>query len=254
MYKILIVDDEEIIRRGLTKIVEMASEDFEVAGEAANGKTGLDMALKLNPDIVIVDIRMPFMNGLEMIDRIKQTQDDMQFIILSAHTDFTFTRHAIKSGVIDYLMKPVNRLEFIELLNNIKKVLDSKKCSAAMDNNLKINESSTEEQKNESRIIEIAKEYINSNFFNDISLENAANHVCMNPNYFSTIFKKETGENFIDYLTRIRIERSKVLLANPMLKVYEIAQIVGNYSPKHFTKLFRKVCGLTPTEYRETLK
>lgn len=252
MYKLLIVDDEEIIRKGLVKIVELSGSDFQVVGEAKNGKEGIELALKFSPDVIITDVRMPGMDGLEMIDRIKHSEVNIRVIVLSAYTDFQYTRHAIKSGVVDYLVKPVNRMELPELLKKIREDLDSKARLVGTEAE-KWEISGVPEQKIDRKVIEAAKSYINSNFFNDISLDSVASHVKMNTNYFSSLFKKETGENFIDYLTRVRIEKAKTLLANPSLKVYEISQIVGYYSTKHFARLFKEMVGMTPTEFRDKI-
>ncbi|EMS73971.1 response regulator transcription factor [Ruminiclostridium cellobioparum] len=255
MFNILIVDDEEIIRKGLTKLIELSNSNFRVAGEASDGKKGLELAIKLNPDVVIVDVEMPLMNGLEMIDMIMKTESGTKFIVLSAHTDYRYTRHAIKSGVVDYLMKPVNRFELSDLLKSIEKDIESEKsCRDTASRQKDEGAGGGEEPRSERKTIEAAKEYINKNFFNSISLESVARHVHMNTNYFSSLFKKETGENFIDYLTKVRVEKAKTLLANPNLKIHEICQIVGYYSTKHFARLFKEMVGMTPSEYRANIK
>lgn len=255
MYKLMIVDDEEIVREGLTKLIEMSNTNFKVVCEAQDGKKGVEMARITRPDLIIADIKMPFMNGLEMIDCIKEFKHNTKFIILSAYPDFNYARHAIKSGVIDYLMKPVNRMELISLLKSVEQKIDNEKAEEsklnkliATDNNSYI---STNENIKERKIIEAAKQYIITNFSIDLSLESVASYVNMNPNYFSGLFKEESGENFIDFLTRVRIEKAKELLDDYSLKVYEISEMVGYYSPKHFSKVFKRVVGITPIEYRE---
>ncbi|MCG8498981.1 MAG: response regulator [Firmicutes bacterium] len=253
MYRLVIVDDEEIIREGLARIVALSGLDFEVVGEAENGKTGFELVCQLSPEIVIADVKMPVMNGLEMIDEIKQLKCDIRFIILSAYTDFNYTRHAIKSGVIDYLMKPVNRLELIALLKKIKEELDLEKVQSDERKCGDVPEGKIRTERNERKTIEIAKRYIQVRYFKDISLESVAKHVHMNSNYFSTLFKNETGENFIEYVTRVRIYNAKELLRDPNLKIYKVCTMVGYYSPKHFSKLFKNLVGVTPTQYREKI-
>ena len=106
----------------------------------------------------------------------------------------------------------------------------------------------------ERRVVEVAKEFIISHFAGDLNLEMVARHIHMNTNYFSSLFKKETGKNFIDFLTEIRIEKAKELLHQMDLKIYDICQKVGYYSPKHFSRLFKQSVGMTPLEYRNKIK
>ncbi len=254
MYKVLIVDDEQIIRKGLARIIEMSNSDFVVAGEAANGKEGFEGALKLVPDLVITDVKMPVMDGLEMIDNIKQALPGVRFLVLSAYTDYNYTRHAIRSGVDDYLMKPVNRMELIVLLKNIKNRMGQQHMKLSEEKNDASKLGNTDPVKSDRKVIEYAKEYINKNFFNDISLEDVAKYIHMNTNYFSMLFKKEVGINFIEYLTHVRIDKAKQLLENSDLKIYEVCQVVGYMSTKSFARVFKEIVGMSPMEYKNLKK
>lgn len=254
MLKILIVDDEDIIRAGLRSLIDKNIPDYEVIGTARNGKEGLALALKLIPNVIIADIKMPYLDGLEMVDMIRPTLHDVKFIILSAYTDFPYLQHAIRSGVVDYLEKPVNRFELANRLNTIRNILNHQETlekSREAEPSLPPPESLSGAKENAT--IEKAVQYVHANFFTDISLTVISKYLHINSNYFCTLFKKKTGVNFIDYLTNVRIENSKKLLENPNLKIYEISQMIGYYSSKHFSLLFKDLVGVTPTEYRESL-
>lgn len=258
MLKILIVDDEDIIRAGLQSLIDKNIPDYQVVGTARNGKEGLALALKLIPHVIIADIKMPYLDGLEMVDMIRPTLHDVKFIILSAYTDFPYLQHAIRSGVVDYLEKPVNRFELANRLNTIRNILNHEEAiQQAIQKDTKAELSAPPPENfsgvKENATVDKAIQYVHANFFTDISLTVISKYLHINSNYFCTLFKKKTGVNFIDYLTSVRIENSKKLLENPNLKIYEISQMIGYYSSKHFSLLFKDLVGVTPTEYREAL-
>lgn len=245
MTEIIIIDDEAIIRKGIRRMIELSGNHYEVIGEAENGEEGLRLILKKEPDIAIVDVKMPKMDGLLMIEYcLHQENLKTRFIILSAYDDYIYTRKSIKLGVCDYLLKPVNRLELIALLEELRK-----KISAGCVKTL----TSVKEEDAESAIAAGIR-YIEKHFYDDISLSCVAEKVRMHPNYFAVVFKKKTGVSYLDYLTNIRIKKAKELLTNPDLKVYEVSQMVGYYSPKYFSKLFKQHTGKTPNEWRCVVK
>lgn len=125
MYKLLVIDDEKIIRQGLKAIIERANIKYSEIYEASDGREGLDLIGKYQPDIVITDIRMPYLDGLELIDQVhKNGLKRPVFIIISGYDDFNYAKRAIKYGVKEYLLKPIVKEEFIQLLNNITRELD----------------------------------------------------------------------------------------------------------------------------------
>lgn len=117
MYSILIVDDEKIITEGLKLILERSKEDYYICGVAYNGLEGIDSALKEKPDIIITDVRMHQMDGLEMIRRLKEAGVEAKFIILSGYSDFNYAKKAIEMAVKFYITKPVEEEELYEALN-----------------------------------------------------------------------------------------------------------------------------------------
>lgn len=246
MKEIVVIDDEQIIRKGIGKIVELSGEGFEVTAEAENGEEGLRLILKLDPDIAIVDVKMPKMDGLEMIEHCLRHENlKTRFIVLSAYDDYAYTRRSIKLGVCDYLLKPVNRFELIGLLKEVAAKVDRSVCgkiSEALESELPLSE--------QARVAADAMRYIEKHFYDDLSLREVAEKAGMNPNYFAGLFKKKTGVSYLDYLTAVRIEKAKELLKSTDLKVYEISQMIGYYSAKYFSKLFKHHTGMTPNEWR----
>ncbi len=109
--RVLLIDDEPIIREGLRSIIDWKSFGFEICGEAEDGKRGMEQILELKPDIAIVDIKMPEMNGLEMIEKLKEFDISCEMIVLTAYTDFKFAQKSIELGINSYLLKPIEENE-----------------------------------------------------------------------------------------------------------------------------------------------
>lgn len=137
MWKVLIADDEPAIRNGLVRTVSSSGRDLEVAAEAEDGETALEMAEALKPDLLLVDVCMPFLSGLQFIEKLKAANDDCAVIIVSGHDEFEYAREALRLGASDYILKPI----------------DEKALLAAIDSAL----SALKERRDASRYIEWAK-------------------------------------------------------------------------------------------------
>ena len=124
LYKIIIVDDEEEIRLGIIKKIDWKSYGFQIIGEAENGQEALEKAEKLQPDIIMTDIRMPFMDGLELGKKLSEVMPSSKIIVFSGCDDFEYAQKAIRLNVIEYVLKPINSVELIEMLKRLKIMLD----------------------------------------------------------------------------------------------------------------------------------
>lgn len=124
LYRILLVDDEEEIRQGIIYKFDWKANGFEIAGDAENGQDAIEKAEKLKPDVIITDIKMPFMDGLTLCQRIYENMPEVKLVIFSGFDDFDYAKEAIKSNVIEYILKPVNPDELISVLHKIKEILD----------------------------------------------------------------------------------------------------------------------------------
>lgn len=239
MKKILIVDDEKFIRNGISAIINNNFPEFFQMELAKNGQEALEIMGKIKFDLVITDINMPFVNGIDFIKELRQNYGDITVIVISGYDEFEYARQCIKYGVKSYLLKPINDKELVEIIKeNIKEEKEFK------------SEICEEENKLEYVYIEKAKEYIEKNYYKDINMAVVSNYVSLNYSYFSSIFNKDIGMNFSDYLNLIRVEKAKILLKNIDYKIHEVSEMVGYKNPKHFTKNFKKITKLTPVEYR----
>jgi two-component system response regulator YesN len=214
---------------------------FRIIGEVNNGRDALHFLQREIPHLIVTDIRMPEMDGIEFIRRVRDQLPHIPIIILSGYDEFSYARDALRFGVIDYLLKPINRVEFVKCLKKIEAtyltehVQDSEKASLNRNN----------------PVIQRIKKIIEQNLEKELSLQYVSEQVHMNYNYLSSLFRSETGTSFSDYLMEARMEKAKTTLKNTNLKVYEIAEMCGYTSPKHFMSVFRKKMGCTPSEYRE---
>ena len=214
--KVLIVDDEKIVRKGIVSILQQAFPDMQTIAEASNGEEAMKTVKTLLPDIVITDVKMPVIDGMELTKMIHTFDAEIKVIVLSSYDDYTYVRQCMKHGAIDYLLKPIDKHEFLSLINLLRVNENASMCIAATDPNELIND---------------AKNYIRKHYSDDISLTKVAEYVHLNPSYFSNLFSQKTGENFSAYLNNVRILHAKQLLLNPNIKIYEVGEKVGFSDP-----------------------
>ncbi|WP_163536062.1 response regulator [Gracilibacillus sp. YIM 98692] len=244
MYKILLVDDEKEIRYGLKNYFPWNQLGFEVIEECENGKEALKYLRDHSVDVVLTDIRMPVMDGIELAKQIQQMKQSIQVIFLSGYKDFYYAKEAIKCGVLDYIVKPGKFEEIQAVFTSLKEKMDT----TVKEHDILIDSQSGQKNYTEN-IIHTIKTYTQKNYA-DITLEDLASILKMSPNYISTYFKEKTGYNFSTYLTEVRMKKAATLLTDYHYKTYEISSLVGYNNPKNFTRMFKKYHGMTPREYR----
>ena len=235
--RVLLVDDEIMIREGFKRLFDWEGHDCEVVGEAADGMEALAQIDSLCPDIAIMDINIPIMNGLKVIQLSRIKHPDTAFVIVSGYDDFAYCREALRLQITDYILKPVNYEEFGTCIDNLKISLFERRMS----------EKPAEE---EGRAINSITRYLQEHLSEELSLSVLAEEFHLNPQYISQLFKNEIGVNFLAYLTGIRMEKAKKLLLSSSLSVAEVAERSGYADYRVFTKAFKKSEGVTPSQYR----
>ena len=266
MIKVLIIDDEEIIREGLKKTIDWESMGCIIVGEAEDGNSGISLLEHTNAELIFTDIRMPGLDGLQMISRAKSMKHDCKFIILTGFRDFEYAQEAIRQGAFRFLLKPVKTEDLILAINEAIKEIKKERSKEEIYTNLEKrvkeyyglevtaqgnkNQSNEDGGNNPKHLVGKALEYMKANYSNDLSLKTVADEIYVSTWYLSKLLKKETGDNFINILNEIRVEKAKKLLQNPKFKIYEIASEVGFTDVPYFTKTFKKVAGCTPMEYK----
>ena len=364
MIKVFLVEDETIIRQGIKNNIDWRSNGFELVGEAGDGEYAYPMILKRQPDILLTDVKMPFMDGLELSRLVKKALPRTKIIVISGYNEFDYAKEAIKIGISDYLLKPVTSASLMDalkkvsdqifeeqensrlleryfinyekymafpdksdysgvdrkLIRNFLKTGNIEECGIFIDEyfeavgegnymslllrqymtmdifycvlefikSLNAQELNTQPELTDLKrvtkaiekadttmeylkelftfaltvrdknsgdryglLIREAQEYIAENYGNsDFSLNMIAGYIGVSPSYFSSIFKQGTGQSFIEYLTKVRIDRACELLRCTTLRTSEIGEQVGYNDPHYFSTAFKKIMGQSPKEFK----
>ncbi len=257
MIKVLIVEDEDIIRKGFIGTIDWLSAGYTVAGEAVNGEDGLEKIEELKPDLVITDIRMPVMDGLEMLREAEKRKLKFEKILLTSYGEFEYAQEGIKLGVTDYILKPIDedilyealkkvkeRIKSLEKLETVKEISEDK-------NNIEFFNPKIyfETEKNKNRFVEKAIEKIMSSYSEKLNIKDIAEELDVSTSYLSRKFKDITGETFLDVLNKYRIQKSIKLLLSQEYKIYEVSEKVGFTDYKHFCNVFKKYLHTAPGDF-----
>ena len=247
MLKVLVVEDEELIRRGIVLAVDWAALDCVVVGEAANGEEALEAVERLGPTLIITDLKMPRMDGIELLRRLRESGNNVYVIILTAYDSFEYAQSALRLGAVDFLLKPFHDGDLERAVQRLQKRMSSAAAQAEPIHGLK--------KGDKSRYVLEAMDYIGGHY-NDpgISVASIAQHLGISEGHLSHTFKKETDYTLLNYLTRFRIQKAMALLREGRVKVYEAAEQVGYRDVTHFSATFKKVVGVSPSEYQDTCR
>lgn len=250
----IVCEDEKILRSGLVLTTDWASLNCEVIGEAENGEQALEMIKRLSPDLVVTDIRMPLLDGLELIKAAKDICD-AEFLIISGYNDFNFAKQAIRLGVTDYITKPIDDDELYSGLKQAtEKILKKKQTSDALPASIssQFEHFAKTSISTKNRYIANAIAYIESHYQETLSIKDVCKSLLISESYLTKLFKENTNYSFVDFLTNYRMKKACELLKNPDVKIYIIADQVGYRDQRYFSVLFKKIVGLTPKQFRES--
>lgn len=247
MYKVVVAEDEYFLLRGISRKISELCKGFTVIGEAPNGSAALELIEKSLPDIVVTDIRMPIMDGLDLIRNVTRYYPNMKIIIISGYSDFEYARQALKLGVVDYLLKPLEDENLIDVFNKMEVVLSSEnghKSAALLNRNLAAPNEYEE-------IADIVELYLKENFSRDITLESLARQFNFSPGHLCKIFRKYKDDSPQQYLLKLRVNEAKrLLLSNPEANIRVVSSAVGYQDQCYFSRLFKNLTGRNPSEYR----
>lgn len=240
MIRVLMVDDEPLVRHGVAAGMDWASLGCEVVGEAQSGEEGLALARRLKPDLIITDIRMPKMDGITMMNMLREEGCAARCIVLTAHSDFEYARGALLFGADDYLLKPFRDQELTHAVARVCRKMESAPAA---------NPSAVKKEPEATGYVRQAMDYIAGHYADEnISIATIAEHLCVSEGHLSHVFKKQTGMTVTNYLTKTRIDAAMALLQTGRVKVYEAAAAVGYKDVTYFSATFKKLTGLSPSE------
>lgn len=235
--RVLLVDDEIMIREGFKKLFDWEAHECVVVGEAADGMEAITKIDEEQPDIVIMDINIPIINGLKVIQLSRVKYPSVAFVIVSGYDDFSYCREALRLQITDYILKPVNYEEFGSCIDWLKISLYN-------------NEVKEKPVVKKERVITGITKYMQEHLSEEVSLHILSEEFHLNSQYISQLFKNEIGVNFLTYLTNIRMEHAKKLLLSSSLSIAEVSEQSGYGDYRVFTKVFKKSEGITPSQYR----
>lgn len=253
LIKVIIADDEKIIRDGMQQHIPWEKEGMKLVGSAGNGQEALELFAQEKADFIISDIRMPVMDGLTLLKHLEQEFPHASVIFISAYGDFKYTKEAIKSRIVyDYLLKPFEMEDLLQLLRDVISFKQLQQLN--LNEYVELNQERVDviNYSDYSPLLQNSLKLIDDLYVRpDLSLTMLADELGVSPNYLSTCFKNETGKGFIKYLQEKRIEEGKKLLPKIQLKTYEVANQVGIQDSRYFSRLFKELTGMTPSEYKD---
>ena len=273
MYRILLADDEQIERMALARRLMRRFGDILQISEATNGKEAVQLYQKEHSQIIIMDISMPELNGVEAAEQIRSMDEDCIIVFLTAYDEFSYANRAIVIRALDYLLKPCDEEELTAVMEEAMRLTD--KASKKEESPWKRAEREEAEKEAAARreawpwnpdaeppkdpetermnqVAEKIRTYIRENYMNEISMQDAARQFNYSDAYFCKLFKQCFDQNFTTYLTNFRINEAKRLLKDKTISVKDAGMKVGYYDSNYFAKVFKRVTGMIPSEYRET--
>ena len=251
MYKVIVIDDEMLVRRGIVMETDWQALNCVVVAEAGNGIEGLEAVRKYHPDLLICDIRMPKMDGIEMLKELRAEGNDVSVIFLTAYSEFSYAQSALKLLASDYLLKPFGDGELEQAVNNAleKRKRTQEKLENSKDEplpELVLNKG------DKSKYVMAAVDYISAHYGDpELCVAEIAEHLGISEGHLSHTFKKETDYTVAAYITRVRMRTAMKLLNDCRNKVYEVAEQVGYRDVAHFSSSFKRIVGVTPSEYQD---
>jgi len=237
---IVVVEDEKLIAKSIVNNIEKVKDDFAVIGVAYNGEDGFELVSTLLPNILFTDIKMPIMDGLQLISKVKENFPFIKIVVVSGYDDFEYARAAIQNNVTDYLLKPINLTELNNSLRKIRNEIIASTCSLQ----------SSGELRSPAEIVEVVKEYIHVNYAKQLDLAEIAENLGFSSAYLTKVFRKQLQTPPSKYLNEYRMTIAKHLLRDSALPVKTISEQVGFLDPFHFSKRFKEYCGFSPAQYR----
>ncbi|MDE5764426.1 MAG: response regulator [Ruminococcus sp.] len=250
MYNILIVEDDAALRFIYSKMKTWSDCGFTIAAEASNGKVALEMLEKKKFDLIFTDIRMPFIDGIEMLRKLNESGNTIPVVFASSYDEFEYARQGLILGAFDYLLKPVDKRKLEDVLLRVKKKIDEMNsisnlnpCIEEVLNNLKISP-------DENKFVSQVALYCSQNCGELITADDIANAHGYSKDYFGKLFKKHFGITFHEFYSQVKIEYAKEFIRTGNYKAYEISDILGYASVDYFTKVFKDITGMTPSKYK----
>jgi two-component system, response regulator YesN len=259
MIKVMVVDDDHLVRKGFITMMPWREHNLEVVGEAGNGKKALEFLENNQVDLLITDLAMPVMSGIDLMRCVKEQYKDIKMVVLTFHQDFELIQEALRLGALDYITKV--ELEHEQMDEVLRRIVGKMK-----EQNIRTRDTKVEIRGNSSfaeddegpystevkASIWKAVEIIHQEFQTELLLPDIAKRVTMSRSYFSRCFRDIAGKTYNDYIREVRVNHAKVMLRQTGKTIGWIATQAGYPNEKYFSKVFRELTGMLPGEFRKS--
>ena len=252
MIRVLVVEDEKMIRKGIIMTTDWQALGCRVVGEAADATEAMRLVEEKRPEIVLTDIHMKGMSGIEMIEALKH-HEEIHFIIISGYSDFEYARSALRLGVMDYLLKPFRDEELEKVLKKVVQEIHENRTRTKGPELDCFNEYGQEQEREPNRYVLQCVKQMEENYMKEMTCLKAAEELGISESYLAKLFKRETGYTFVDYLTHFRMKKAIQIMEEEHPKIYELAYLVGYNDAHYFSNIFKKVTGKSPSTYMKKI-
>lgn len=249
MYRVMLAEDDRALRYVYSRMKSWAKYGFLITKEVSNGVQALEF-IKENPvDVIITDIQMPFMDGIEMMKLVRQVSPDVLVVFVTSYNEFEYAREGLRLGAVDYVVKPMKEKDLEEVLERLSGILAEQK----KEDPVHIFENIVTEKVNwEEPVLQNMCTYLKNNLQRNLTLEEVAEELNLNKDYLGKVVKNKTGLNFRNLYNRFKTEYAKPLIKSGQYKIYEISEMLGYTSADYFTQIFKSNTGMTPAEYKKS--
>jgi two-component system response regulator YesN len=247
MLKVVIIEDEELLRKGLIFTFDWAALSCVVVGEASNGQEGIHIIETLKPDLVITDIKMPVMDGLQMLAYFKEPS--FESILMTGFEEFDFAKRAIELNVAKYLTKPIDENELRSTLQQVKAKIQQRKHYQQLEPSSAIELIQDQKRNQYDKYTQKILNYIELKYHQTLHLSDLATQLDLSVGYMSKVFKASTSYTINDYLNRHRIMKAIELLRRGEYRLFEIAERCGFSEYKYFHHVFKLYLKMSPREF-----
>lgn len=246
-FPVVIVEDENLIAKNIAKHIEAENSKFKVVGIYSNGEDALNAIKEQPPAVVFTDISMPVMSGLELAAEINRTMSHIKCVIITGYADFEFAKQAMHYEVKDYLLKPLDTEELHLVLKNLE-------LSLTEISDIMHSENSNESTISPEEIVTLVKDYVKKHYSEEIDLNSIARTLGFSSSYLTKVFNKVENTTPSKVIRSYRMGIAKQLLNDDSLTIQQIASHVGYSDPFHFSKSFKQIVGISPTQYKQELQ
>ncbi len=244
----VVAEDEERVRDYLARKTAELDPAFECVGTASDGEEAADLVERHLPDVLVTDIKMPVLAGLELVQRVRRVNPELRVLIVSGYSEFEYARQAIELGVDDYILKPIDVEKLGEVLRRIRIRLEA--SAATVDGEFGLDRIGARE----TELAKSVEVYLQEHYRRAYSLERLASSFGCKPAYLLRLYRRVTGRTPTQDVIRLRIEKAKRLLAgHPHIEIKQVAAAVGYEDPLYFSRVFKKETGLAPSAFKDSL-